>query len=126
MATVEAALLLVGTMLVDHEGRSDFFLCSPFCLFSAPRSRRWTMMTKELAEQMRAEVKQFVEVQGKFLQTYKQLCLQYGGAEWKKKHIDKVFHQVRDEVIPIMEQLGMDPNAVQALCSWAEKLVMTQ
>jgi hypothetical protein len=84
------------------------------------------MMTKELAEQVRAEVKQFVEVQGKFLQTYKQLCLQHGGQEWKKKHIDKVFHQVRDEVIPIMEQLGMDPNAVQALCSWAEKLVMTQ
>lgn len=84
------------------------------------------MMTKELAEQVRAEVKRFVEVQGKFLQTYKQLCLQHGGTEWKKKHIDKVFHQVRGDVIPIMEQLGMDPNAVQALCNWAEKLVMTQ
>ena len=84
------------------------------------------MMTKELAEQVRAEVKQFREVQDKFLQTYKQLCLQFGGPEWKKKYIDKVFHQVRDEVIPIMEQLGMDPNAVQAMCGWAEKLVTTQ
>ena len=84
------------------------------------------MITKELAEQVRADVKLFTEVQGKFLQTYKQLCLHHGGPEWKKKHIDKVFHEVRDEVIPIMEQLGMDPHAVQALCSWAEKLVMTQ
>jgi hypothetical protein len=84
------------------------------------------MMTKDLAEQVRAEVKLFMEVQDKFLQTYKQLCLQHGGPEWKKKHIDKVFHQVRDEVIPIMEQLGMEHKAVQALCSWAEQLVMTQ
>jgi hypothetical protein len=83
------------------------------------------MMTKELAEQVRAEVKLFTEVQDKFLQTYQQLCLHHGGPEWKKKHIDKVFHQVRDEVIPIMEELGMDHNAVQALCAWAEKLVMT-
>jgi hypothetical protein len=84
------------------------------------------MMTKELAEQVRAEVKLFMEVQDKFLQTYKQLCLHHGGPEWKKKHIDKVFHQVRDDVIPIMEQLGMDHKAMQALCSWAEQLVMTK
>jgi hypothetical protein len=84
------------------------------------------MMTKDLTEQVRADVKLLMEVQDKFLQTYKQLCLHHGGPEWKKKHIDKVFHQVRDEVIPIMEQLGMDPKAVQALCSWAEKLVMSQ
>jgi hypothetical protein len=84
------------------------------------------MMTKDLSEQVRGEVKTFMEVQDRFLQTYKQLCLHHGGPDWKKKHIDRVFHEVRDEVIPIMEQLGMDQRAVQALCSWAEKLVMTQ
>jgi hypothetical protein len=37
-----------------------------------------------------------------------------------------VFHRVRKEVIPLMEQAGMAENSVQALCSWAEKMVATQ
>jgi hypothetical protein len=35
-----------------------------------------------------------------------------------------IFHRTRSEIIPIMEQAGLDPQAVQALCSWAEKLAL--
>jgi len=84
------------------------------------------MIPNELADQVRAEVKQMKEAQEKFLQTYQQLCLHDGGPEWKKGPTEVVFHHVRREIIPIMEQAGMDDRAVQALCSWAEKLVMTR
>ena len=36
----------------------------------------------------------------------------------------RVFHRVREEVIPITEGAGMDPKAAQALCAWAENLLM--
>ena len=36
------------------------------------------------------------------------------------------FPFVAREIIPVMEQAGMDHPGVQALCSWAEKLVMKQ
>jgi hypothetical protein len=79
------------------------------------------MIKSELAEQVRAEVKSLKQVQEQFLQTYKQLCADNGGPEWDRANIETVFHKVRKEIIPIMEQAGMDPTAVQAMCSWAEK-----
>jgi hypothetical protein len=81
------------------------------------------MIAKELADQVRAEVKHFKEVQEQILRSYKQLCVHFGGPEWQKKKIDLVFHRVRAEVIPIMEEVGLDHQAVQALCTWAEHLV---
>jgi hypothetical protein len=84
------------------------------------------MITKELAEQVRTEVERFKEVQDQFLQTYKRLCAHHGGPAWQRAELEMVFHQVRKEVIPIMEQAGMDHQAVQALCSWAERLVLHQ
>jgi hypothetical protein len=84
------------------------------------------MIPKELADQVRSEVKQLKEVQDQFLQTYKQLCQHYGGAKWPKAEIEMVFHRVREETIPVMEQAGMDPKAIQALCSWVEQLVLKQ
>jgi hypothetical protein len=83
------------------------------------------MIPKELAEQVQTEVRQFKEVQDKFMQTYRQLCVHYGGPRWQKK-IETRFHEVRREVIPLMEQAGLDRHSVQALCSWAEGLVMRQ
>jgi hypothetical protein len=82
------------------------------------------MIPKELAEQVRTEVKHLKEEQEKFLQTYRRLCVHCGGPEWQKEEIEIVFHHVRREVIPIMEQAGMEHPAVQALCSWAEKLLV--
>jgi hypothetical protein len=85
------------------------------------------MIPRDLAEQVRAEVKLLKEGQDKFLQTYKQLCVLYGGPEWRKEEdIESVFHHVRKEIIPLMEQAGMENKQVQALCSWAAKLVMEQ
>ena len=85
------------------------------------------MIPNELAEQVRAEVKLLKEGQDKFLQTYMRLCVYYGGPEWREEtDIETVFHHVRKEIIPIMEQAGMDSKQVQALCSWAAKLVMEQ
>jgi hypothetical protein len=84
------------------------------------------MIPRELAEQVRMEVERLNEVQDKFLQTYKRLCVHYGGPKWQKAELETVFHHVRVEIIPIMEQIGMDHKTVQALCSWAEKLVMNQ
>ena len=73
---------------------------------------------------MRAEVNLLKEGQDRFLQTYKRLCVHYGGPEWRSEEdIESVFHHVRKEIIQVMEQAGMDPHAVQAFCSWAERLV---
>jgi hypothetical protein len=83
------------------------------------------MIPEELAEQVRAEVKQLKQVQDQFLQTYKQLCAHFGGPEWRKTE-EMVFHRVRREVIPSMEQAGLDPKAIQALCSWAEGLAVSR
>jgi hypothetical protein len=84
------------------------------------------MIPRELAERVRTDVQRLKEGQDKFLQTYKQLCVHYGGPEWHKDEIEGVFHQVRKEIIPIMEQAGMEPKAVPALCAWAANLVMDQ
>jgi hypothetical protein len=84
------------------------------------------MMTKELAEQVRAELRSLKEAGDKFLETYKQICIHCGGPEWHREEIETVSHHVRREVIPIMEQVGMDHKAVQALCSWAERHVMSR
>jgi hypothetical protein len=84
------------------------------------------MIPNELAQQIRDEVKRLKEGQDKFLQTYKRLCAHYGGADWQKEDVETVFHHVRKEIIPVMEQAGMESKQVQALCSWAAKLVMEQ
>ena len=85
------------------------------------------MIPRELAEQVRMEVERLNEVQDKFLQTYKRICAHLSGPDWRKeKDIESVFYHVRREIIPIMEQAGMDSKQVQALCSWAANLVMEQ
>jgi hypothetical protein len=63
-------------------------------------------------------------VQNEFLQTYLRLCMEQGGPKWQKHHNEVVTHQVRKEIVPIMKQEGMDDQSVQALCFWAEKMVM--
>jgi hypothetical protein len=82
------------------------------------------MLPKELTAQVQDEVKRLKEVTDKFLQTYKQICIHRGGPLWQKGEIETVFHYARNEVIPMMEQQGMDSRAVQALCSWAERSLM--
>ncbi|HWG47864.1 MAG TPA: hypothetical protein VN688_34185 [Gemmataceae bacterium] len=82
------------------------------------------MVPNELVEQVRTEVKRLNEVQADFLQTYKQLCLHYGGPQWQEEGIEGVFHNVRKEIIPIMRQSGMDAKDLDALCSWAAKRLM--
>jgi hypothetical protein len=84
------------------------------------------MITKDLADQVRSEVRRLKAVQEEFLQTYKKLCVHCGGPEWGKGKIELVFHHVRSEIIPIMEEVGMDSKSVQALCSWAERQDMRQ
>jgi hypothetical protein len=81
------------------------------------------MLPKELADQVRSEVQRVKDVQDAFLQTYQRLCDRHGGLERQPDNSDSetVFHHVRGEVIPIMEQLGMDLQTAQALCSWAER-----
>ncbi len=84
------------------------------------------MVPSDLAEQLREEVKSLKEGQEKFLHTYRELCVLFGGPQWHHKDVETVFYHVRREIIPIMEQAGMDKQSVQALCSWAAKLVMEQ
>ena len=81
------------------------------------------MITQELTDQVRTEIKRLKEVQDQFLQTYQRYCDQFGGPGWRKD-MEMVFHRVRKEIIPISEGAGMDPKAAQALCAWAEKLLM--
>jgi hypothetical protein len=82
------------------------------------------MTTQQMTSQVRAEVEHLKEAQNRFLETYRQLCVSHADPKWPKGDIEMVFHRVRSEIIPIMEEVGMDPNEVQALCSWAEKRVM--
>jgi hypothetical protein len=84
------------------------------------------MIPKELAEQVRSEIKRLKEAQDAFLQTYQRLCVHHGGPNWQLKKSERVFHEVREDLIPIMEEYGMDPNAVQALCSSAERLLTSR
>ena len=82
------------------------------------------MIPKELTEQLQDEVKRLKQAGDEFLQTYTQLCVHCGGGpQWQKEPSEMVFHRVRSEVIPVMEQAGMDSQAIQAFCTWAEKLV---
>ena len=83
------------------------------------------MIPADLAEQVRAEVGRFKELQDQFLQTYQRLCAHHGGPRWRdEEETEVVFYHVRGEIMPIMEQAGLDHKAVQALCSWAEGLIM--
>jgi hypothetical protein len=82
------------------------------------------MVTKKPEDQVRAEVAQLKAVQDQFLQTYRQFCLHHGGSEWHGKDSEVVFHQVRGDIIPIMEEADMDHQSVQALCSWAERRIL--
>ena len=84
------------------------------------------MIPQDLAQQVRSQVKRLKAVQDEFLQTYRQLCVHYGGPEWPKKKVEMVLHRVRSEIIPIMEEAGMDDRSIQALCSWAERQETTK
>jgi hypothetical protein len=84
------------------------------------------MIPKELADQVREEIKSLKEVHDKFSETYKQICVHYGGSDWRRRELETLFHQVRTVIIPIMENEGMSNKAVQALCSWAERHVLSQ
>jgi hypothetical protein len=79
------------------------------------------MIPRDLADQLQAEVKSFKAVQDRFLETYQRLCIHCAGSDWRTEEVETVCHRVRREVIPIMEQEGMDAKAVEALCSWAER-----
>jgi hypothetical protein len=81
------------------------------------------MIPKELADQVRSEVTRLKQVQDEFLQTYYHMCVAYG-PKWQKHFGEVVSHQIRKEIIPIMEEAGMDHRTVQALCHWAENAVM--
>ena len=81
------------------------------------------MIPNEVAEQLRSELKRLKDAQSAFLQTYERLCIHHGGPNWLRKKTEMVLHAVRSDVIPVMKQLGMDDQSVQALCSWAENLL---
>lgn len=81
------------------------------------------MIPNEIAEQLRSEIQQLKEAQEAFLETFERLCHHHGGPNGLRKKSEMVFHHVRDDVIPVMEQLGMDHRSVQALCAWAEHRV---
>ena len=85
-----------------------------------------TTMSKELADQVRMDVKDLKAVQDRFLQTYKRILVQCGGPEWRKFESETLQHFVRAAIIPIMEQEGMDAKSVQALCGWAERQVISK
>jgi hypothetical protein len=84
------------------------------------------MIPNDLAEQVRGEVKLFKEAQDRFLETYRRLCVHYGGPKWQTEELATVFHDVRRAVIPVMEQAGIAHQELQALCSWAEKHVASR
>jgi hypothetical protein len=79
------------------------------------------MLTQALADEVRDDVRRLKETQDKFLETYDKLCAHYGKPNWRQGKVEMVFHSVRREIVPIMEQSGMDAREVQALCAWAEK-----
>jgi len=79
------------------------------------------MLSTEMADQVSAEVRRLKEAQDQFLQTYQKLCVHCAGTEWQKGKTELVLHHVRMEIIPIMEEAGMDARSIQALCAWAEK-----
>jgi hypothetical protein len=81
------------------------------------------MIPNELAEQVRLELERLKDAQENLLQTWKRLCLHHGGPDGLRKESETVFHRVRADVIPLMEQLGMDRQSIQAICSWAENLL---
>jgi hypothetical protein len=81
------------------------------------------MIPNEVTEQLRSELKRLKDAQAAFLQTYERLCIHHGGPAWLQKKTEMVLHRVRSDVIPVMKQLGMDDQSVEALCSWAEHLL---
>jgi hypothetical protein len=81
------------------------------------------MIPKEVSDQLQDQVKRLKQAGDEFLQTYKHLCVHFGGEQWQKEPSELISHRVRSEVIPVMEQAGMDPQAVQGFCSWAERLI---
>jgi hypothetical protein len=84
------------------------------------------MIPNELAEQVREEIKGLKEVHDRFAETYKRICVHFGGSDWRRGELETLFHQVRTVIIPIMELEGMNNKAVQSLCSWAERHVLSQ
>jgi hypothetical protein len=84
------------------------------------------MMPADMAEQAQTTVKRVKQALDAFLQTYQQLGDRQGDHKWPRGHVDVVSHMIRKELIPVMEQAGMDHQATQALCAWAERMIMNQ
>jgi hypothetical protein len=82
------------------------------------------MLSQETIQKLRDEVHRLKDAQHMFFETYKHLCVQLGGDEWTKRRFEPVFHLVRKEILPIMEQAGMDEPAIQTLCTSAEHVLL--
>jgi hypothetical protein len=82
------------------------------------------MLSQETIQKLRDEIHRLKEAQHRFFEMYKHLCIQLGGDEWTKRRFEPVFHLVRKEILPIMEQAGMDVAAAQTLCLSAEQVLL--
>ena len=81
------------------------------------------MIPDEFAEPLRLEIKRLKEAQEGFLEIFGRLCNYHGGPNGLRKKREMVLHRVRADIIPVMQQFGMDQRSVQALCVWAEDLI---
>ena len=82
------------------------------------------MVPQEITQQLRDEAHRLKEAQEMFLKTYRQLCIHLGKDEWTKRQFEMVFHLVRKEILPLMEQAGIDAASVQALCASTEHVLV--
>jgi hypothetical protein len=82
------------------------------------------MVPDDIAPQLRSEIQRLKEAQEAFLKTYERLCTHHGGPTGLQKKSEMVFTRVRGDIIPIMNQLGMDQESVQAMCAWAEHVIV--
>jgi hypothetical protein len=84
------------------------------------------MLPPDLAEQTQTTVKRLKQSLDAFLETYQRLGTHQRDPKWPRGHIDVVTHLVRKDLIPVMEQAGMEHQAVQAVCSWAERMIINE
>jgi hypothetical protein len=82
------------------------------------------MVPDEFAAQLRSEVQRLKEAQEAFLKTFQRLCEYHGGPTGLRKKSEMVFTRVRGDIIPVMNELGMDQESVQAMCAWAEHVIV--
>jgi hypothetical protein len=84
------------------------------------------MLPPDLAEQTQTTVKRLKQSLDAFLETYQRLGNNQHDPKWPRGHIDVVTHMIRKDVIPVMEQAGMEHQAVQSLCAWAERMIINE